>query len=134
VGHASAFLFHLQKDSKVVSTLQRSLAAGMAWAQALAREMDVGMEKTWGELERSLGPAVPKHALLPCSESTKTLSHTVSKLCYFGLVQDEILPRSAGCETKGQTLTLDLALTGFKFHRLLSPAAPCPPTSPPLPC
>lgn len=78
-------------------------------SQALARETGPsGDRKVLGRVgeEHPLDSAVLKHELLLCSESTDALSHTVSKLCPFGVVQNEILPRSAGWGTKGWTLTL----------------------------
>lgn len=58
-------------------------------SQTLAREIDPS-GVIWGraEEEHPLGLAVLKHELLLCSESIEDLSHTVSKLCPFGLVQN----------------------------------------------
>lgn len=72
-----------------------------------------GDRKTWGELGRNI-----LHA-----------NFFTSKLCLFGLVQNEIPPRSAGWQTKTWTLLLHGALAGFKFH--LSLWLPPPPHAPP---
>ena len=61
----------------------------LALSQALAGGIDAsgdGKELGRAGEEHPLGPAVLKHELLLCSESTEALSHTVSKLCSSRLV------------------------------------------------
>lgn len=101
ISRKTARLFPHHREALLQEWLDTSLA--------LAREIDPSGDRKdlWrGGEEHPLGPAVLKHELLLCSESTEALSSTVSKLCSFGLVQNEILPTSAGWGTKGQTLTL----------------------------
>lgn len=120
ISRKTARLFSHHKEALLQEWLHTS--------QGLAREIDPSGDRKdlgWGGDKHPLGPAVLKHELLLCSESIEALSSMVSKLCPFGLVQNEILPTSAGWGIKGQTLTLHALSSGFKFH--IPPHPPTPP-------
>lgn len=118
-----------RKTARFLFTLQRSLAAGTA---GYVTSSGQGNGPQWrqkrsgggvGE-EHPLDSGVLKHELLLWSESRGALSHTVSKLCPFGVVQNEILPRSAGWEARGGTQPCTKLWPAFTFPWFLPSLSP----------